>query len=463
MFTHFQRSLFGLLLIGSALFAEPVDIGDRLELFVDSLLVEELQGSAHLRLHRPTPEEVVLTTDEPWEGNVSGYFTVFQDGDLYRMYYRGLHYDAAADERAHRELTCYAESTDGVVWTKPALGLFEFNGSKQNNIVLDGLGTHCFTPFKDENPTCPPEARYKAVSRGSHERQGLYLFQSADGIRWSLISDDPVITDGRFDSQNLAFWDAPNGQYVTFFRDFRNGLRDIKTATSKDFLRWTKPKYLEYTGASREHLYTNAIRNYPRAPHIKLGFPTRLLPDQGNRTEPTLMASRDGERFFRWSDALIPEDAPEDRAGNRSNYAAWGLMKLPGKDRELSVYATEGYYAGPDSRLRRFSFRVDGFVSASAHGEPGAVLTKPVTFAGSHLQLNYVAGNDGNVQVELLDKSGEAFDGYSASNCAPLQGDAIAGEVQWKDGRNAESLIGETVQISFILQNADLYSFRFAK
>ena len=67
---------------------------------------------------------------------------------------------------AHREVTCYAESRDGIHWTKPELGLFEFNGSKQNNIVWDGPGTHNFTPFLDTNPACPPDAKYKALAGG---------------------------------------------------------------------------------------------------------------------------------------------------------------------------------------------------------------------------------------------------------------------------------------------------------
>ena len=59
------------------------------------------------------------------------------------------------------------------------------------------------------------------------------------------------------------------------------------------------------------------------------------------------MTSRDGVLFRRWSEELIPITAPKDRDGNRSNYMTWGLLQLPGNDRELSVYATEAYYAGP--------------------------------------------------------------------------------------------------------------------
>ena len=68
---------------------EPVKIGSRRELFVDDALVERLVGRAELRLHPPTPRDVALETSEAWEGNSTNYVTVFQDGDKYRMYYRG--------------------------------------------------------------------------------------------------------------------------------------------------------------------------------------------------------------------------------------------------------------------------------------------------------------------------------------------------------------------------------------
>ena len=68
--------------------SQTIDIGSRLELFVDDYLVEQLNG-AELRLHRPEPQNVAVRYDAPWEGNTCGYVTVFQDGDIYRMYYRG--------------------------------------------------------------------------------------------------------------------------------------------------------------------------------------------------------------------------------------------------------------------------------------------------------------------------------------------------------------------------------------
>ena len=69
---------------------EVIDVGARRELFVDRYLIESMDG-AELRLHRPTPREIAIVHDQPWEGNSSNYKTVFKDGDLYRMYYRGSH------------------------------------------------------------------------------------------------------------------------------------------------------------------------------------------------------------------------------------------------------------------------------------------------------------------------------------------------------------------------------------
>ena len=65
-----------------SLAAEPVSIGSRRELFVDDALVERLVGRSELRLHQPTPQNVALVTDEPWEGNATNYVTVFQDGEV---------------------------------------------------------------------------------------------------------------------------------------------------------------------------------------------------------------------------------------------------------------------------------------------------------------------------------------------------------------------------------------------
>ena len=446
---------------------DAINIGSRRELMVDEFLIERLDDLS-LQLHRPQPREVVLVTDKPWEGNTCAYYTIFQDGDKYRMYYRGAHWDEKANKSGHPEVVCYAESSDGIHWTKPELGLYEFAGSKANNIVWNGIGGHNFTPFKDTNPECKPDARYKALARGRSLRKadnssqhGLFAFQSANGIHWKLMHDQPVITEGAFDSQNLAFYDNVNGTYRDYHRWFNQGKRDIMLCTSSDFLNWTKPIGLKYTEQKREHLYTNAIRPYPRAPHLFIGFPTRYLPDEGQRVEPVFMTSRDGLHFNRWPEAVIPEDAPEDRKGNRSNYMTWGLVRLPGDNREFSVYATEAYYTGPDSRVRRFTYRVDGFVSASADAKGGRLLTRPLIFAGKQLEINFATSAAGSVRVEIQAADGNPVAGFTLSDCEKITGDSIAKVVKWNGNADLSALAGKPVRLLLELQNADLYSFQF--
>ena len=280
---------------------------------------------------------------------------------------------------------------------------------------------------------------------------GTFVTQRRSGVqtrfvRLSITRWNSLELDGRrtgdhrsaFDSQNLAFYDPVDGVYRDYHRWFNQGKRDIMLSTSNDFLHWTKPVGLKYVETAREHLYTNAIRRYPRAPHLLIGFPTRFLPEQSERVEPVLMASRDGLTFYRWPQAVISEDAPKDRHGNRSNYMTWGLLQLPGDDKHYSVYATEAYYTGPDSRVRRFTFRVDGFVAAHAGDQAGTLLTRPVTFDGKQLHVNVETAEQGSLRVELRDAAGEPIDGFTFADCRPIEGDFTDAAVHWKGGTLAE-------------------------
>ena len=103
------------------------------------------------------------------------------------MHYRGSNYDWSKKETTH-QVACYAESEDGIHWNKPELWLCDFEGSGRNNIVWMGPASHNFTPFKDSDPDCKAQARYKALGV---DGSGLLPFQSPDGIHWSLIQDEP--------------------------------------------------------------------------------------------------------------------------------------------------------------------------------------------------------------------------------------------------------------------------------
>lgn len=470
------------------------DIGSRRELFVDEFLIDSLRGARRV-LHHPTPREVAVERTAAWEGNVCSYTTVFQDGDLYRMYYRGDHrkYTAGKATATHPEVVCYAESADGIHWTKPELGLVEFAGSKRNNIVWDGAGSHCFTPFKDSRPDCPPPMLYKAVGRSAGKR-ALHAFYSADALHWQPLGAEPVIAKGAFDSQNLAFWDAHRGEYRAYVRDFRDGIRDIRTCTSPDFVNWTEPEFLQYADHAptlASQFYTNAITPYPRAPHLLLGFParfvdrgwtesTRRLPQRELRErvassaqhrgtgihDTMLMSSRDGERFDVWPESFIRPGIQRPgswfRGGARQN---WGLVEtasqFAGGPNELSVYVSEGRYQQEGSWVRRHTLRLDGFVSINAPLSGGELLTRPVRFVGDQLQINFATSVAGGVRVELQDAAGAAIAGYSLADCDEQFGDQLDRVVTWRSRPEVGSLAGQSVRLRVELKDADLYAIKF--
>lgn len=490
----------------------PIDIGTRRELFIDRFLIDRLGGGAEQRLHHPVPREIALVHDAPWEGTGSGYHSVFRDGDLYRMYYKAWHLEVSQGKLntgRHPLYCCYAESKDGIHWEKPELGLHEFQGSKANNIVMvsgtvGSLKVDAGHPavFKDENPHAPPESRYKAVLRSSGA-SGLIPYQSPDGIHWSPMGDQLILAGrGAFDSQNLAFWDPTIGKYRAYWRIFTAGVtnektwkpsghRAIRTAVSDDFLHWTDEADLTYEDSPSEHLYTNQVKPYYRAPHILIGFPTRYvergwspsmeaLPELEHRrmrsssadrygmaiTEGLLMASRDGVRFKRWNEAFLRPGI--ERVGTwhyGHQYIAWHVVEtaptLPGAPNELSLYASENYWTGESSELRRYTLRLDGFVSVSAPMSGGECVTKPLIFAGKELHLNFATSAAGTIRVELQQSDGTALPGFSLADCNEIFGDTVDRVVSWKSGGDVSSLAGKPVRLRFELKDADVYSYWF--
>lgn len=501
---HFLGSLSGVAWVGAGLgpissggAAEPStpeahDIGSRLELFVDDWLIDKLRGLER-RLHHPTPQNVALVADKPWEGNGGNYMTVFRDGDRYRMYYRGVHvvYSQGKFDEPHPEYTCYAESTDGIHWKRPNLGLFEVAGTRENNVILTretgGEATHNFSPLIDTRAGIVKEERYKALGGGG---KGLIAFGSADGIRWKKLREQPVITQGAFDSQNLAFWDTDRAEYRAYFRDFRDG-RDIKTCTSKDFLVWTDPVFLEYTPERISELYTNQILPYPRAPHLLLGFPTRytdrgwsaaakLLPQYDYRrirasqsqregtalTDGMFMSSRDRHRFAIWPESFIrPGLKLKGNWFYGDNYQSLGLVETPssidGAPEELSFYVTESSLQGESVRWRRHTLRIDGFVSVHAESSGGEMTTRPFRFTGKQLVMNYSTSIAGGIRVEIQDAQGTPIPGFALADGEELYGDSLGQGVPWKRGDDVSSLSGRVVRLRFVMKDADLYSIQF--
>lgn len=447
-----------------------VRIGSRVEMFIDDWLLER-SSDISLKLHPPERKEIVLTLDRPWEGPKSCYFTVLQEPGRIRLYYRGY---AVGDDDSVEQLTCYAESEDGLTFARPNLGMYSFAGSPENNILLKGLAGHNFCPFWDSSPDAAPEERYKAIGGvgrhpGSAVDAGLRSFASPDGIRWTLLQERPIMEKGSFDSQNVAFWDAAIGKYRCYTRYFssEHQVRAIQSSVSDNFRDWAAPVANGYAeGTPMEHFYTNATIPCPGAEHLYLSFPMRFVQERkkvpehphGGVSDTVLMTSRDGVHWDRTFAEAWCRPGPDPRNWTqRSGMVAYGCAELqPG---EWSFYISEHYFWN-DNRLRRLAVRKHGLGSLHAGGRERKVVTRPVLVEGQYLYLNYATSAAGSVRVEIQDEGGTPLEGFRLDDMELLYGDELDARAVWKSGADLRQWNGIPIRICFVLDDADLFSIR---
>ena len=117
-----------------------INIGSRRECFFDEYLINTEKTTADFRLHSPVRRETLITFDKPWEGSASTGECMVYDGEKYRLYYIGrkgiVEQDGIDEFVGMVYYHCYAESQDGVNWKRVNLGMFEFEGSTDNNITI---------------------------------------------------------------------------------------------------------------------------------------------------------------------------------------------------------------------------------------------------------------------------------------------------------------------------------------
>jgi hypothetical protein len=464
---------------------DVVDIGSRRELFVDHYLIDTLNGT-RLELNRPRDEGLVVRFDNPWELNFCGYCTVIKDGETYRLYYRGL--PKVNNDGPDDVVTCYAESKDGIHWKKPDLGLFEIQGTKQNNVILanDEPSTHNFSPFLDTRPNVPADERYKAIA--GLKSSGLLAYVSPDGIHWKKVQSEPVLPseavsyNWKFDSQNVAFWSPTEQRYLCYFRVGKDNFRRIARAESDNFLQWSTPELMEYRRPQGEvpivHHYTNQTHPYFRAPHISVATAARFMPgrqvisaqeaktigvDPGyfrDTSDAVFMTTRGGNVYdCTVLDSFIRAGIGIENWVSRTNYPALNVVQTG--PTEMSLYTNQNY-GQPTAHLRRYSMRLDGFISVRADYDGGEMQTRPFRFSGKRLTMNFATSAAGGVRVEIQDAEGNPLEGYSLEDAREQIGNEIERAVSWQGGGDLSSLSGRPIRLRFVMNDADLYAIRFA-
>ncbi len=154
-----------------------------------------LQRGVELRLfsHRATcgRTRVVLPpgpAGAPDSAHVAYYGTVIRVGDELWMWYLGQ-----GDDPTWHQRVCLAKSHDGYQWRKPNLGLVEYGGSRDNNLVDVGAAGHIAACVVIHDPADPaPERRFKMAFEDERYLNRLAVAFSADGLRWTESPANPV-------------------------------------------------------------------------------------------------------------------------------------------------------------------------------------------------------------------------------------------------------------------------------
>lgn len=466
--------------------AVPIQIGSGKQLFFDRKFIAESQN-VRIVMNPPVKAGVVLEADRPWEDfRLTSYFTVVQDGELCRMYYSCFSKDQwhTPDSWEKHAYLCYAESKDGVHWTKPDLGIVEFDGSTANNIlmrsVVDG------TVFID--PKAQRARRYKLLSTKGPHKGGLRVSYSSDGIHFTMPSQP--VSPWSPDSQQNAFWDNRIGKYVAYLR----GRPDMGITVPNRLVARVEMADIEKPWHARPQIvlatdgkdlpdvdfYTNACIHYRWAADAYFMFPAayhHFPPQMGNDglLDTSLAVSRDGVRWQR------TDRGPYVPLGLSDEWDALFIMMGVGIVRKGDLLYQ--YYNGVDlshggtrrmtdehrkkwrrwSKMGRVVQRLDGFCSADAAYDGGWLVTPPVVFEGDRLILNVNTSAAGQAFVALLTVDGKPIDGFAATDCDEVMTNSVRHVVTWKGTSDVSKLAGRPIRLRFEMRSTKLYAFQFQK
>ncbi len=443
------------------------------QLFLDDTWVEDAQRMVRLWHKADIFPEPVLRPEKPWEGaEVLLYGTVFRLGNKWRMYYIGRSGGWPAVS-----VLCVAESDDGLRWHRPVVGVVEFHGSKENNIVYQPINSPsvCYDPEDGDAP-------FKLIFHGSRTPDGPAGIQGAvskDGLHWSPLPRPLLAPTG--DHKYIMF-NKVHGKYVVFLR--RRNMRDdygtrcVFISESEDFRTFSEPELIlkpDLIDPPDVEFYMMA--GYPYA-DMYLGLIERYhgVPDM---IDMTLAWSYDLRNWHRpvSREAFIGPEYPWNRLWSSNNSAP-----------PIQVGNQLWFYFGGRSgahfhikngppkyaAIGMATITVDRFASLSAGFRQGRVVTKPMVWPGGDLLLNasttrnldgYPLDGGGEMQVEVWDEGERPIDGFSG-DCrtrfegnVPTRKDTSPAVLRWPKDRSLNELAGRRIRLVFYMRDSHLYSF----
>ena len=450
-------------------------------------------------------DEPIFEGEKPWEES-SAWVSVLYDGGKYRMWYNSGH------EGRKGLVVSYAESDDGIHFERPRLGVIEFLGSRDNNIVYTGGHMGVSPEFGNVfiDPNAEEGERYKLVHA---EWNGHFVFDllehkrvftgkagtlrgaySPDGIRWTRYMED--FLPHYPDSQNAATWDPTLGKYVLYHRTtseygglevpglhakpMRRG-RSVGRIESDDFRNWSASELAlapDSLDTLNTDIYNSAYSRHPDNPNAHYMFPSFYRHYEGC-FEVQVCVSRDNRNWHRLPrETFIP-------LGARGEFDSFIISVAPGfvpvsKDEWALYYRSGNGPHGPNehilknmteaekaafaSRVSRVVLKRDRVVGIEAKDEPGHFSTRTVSFEGDLLRVNVEpTGPNPELRVQLINwEDGTPIEGYTFEQCQPMATDSLDEVVRW-EGREriGPEVPREAVRLHFRLRDTRIYAFQF--
>ncbi len=474
-----------------------MNIGNRKQLLVDNYVVEDTWNLKRV-VTRPVKhhKNPVLLADQPWEdysrpghrsNNKSLHATAVlydQDEGLFKLWYNSSHFVHwnSPEDNTFTYWIGYATSQDGLVWEKPNVGLFDFNGSKENNVVLTGEWWATGGTVLKENHETDPSRRYKLLytdifgvqsperlvedAKAHKLRPGICIAYSPDGVHWTPHGTNPVI-EGESDTMNTMFWDEQLERYVLFMRPpvyAGRWKRRVARAESPDLIRWSFPE----TVVTPDELDPVEMYGMPVFPYegIYFGLLQMYYSDTSMTIDTQLTFSRDG---ILW-DRLPTRETFMERGiehGQAREFDRGMLFPLPPVTvgDELWFYYTghnvlhNEKSGSNESSVGLAILKRDRFIARTpVRPNDGVLVTKSFPCEGDELSINASASN-GQIQVEVLTEAGEVVEGFGRDECQPFKSDSFSHSVQWKRGA-LSSIRGTRIRFKFFLNEASLYAFQ---
>ena len=476
-------------------------IGLQKQLLVDDYLISEKRNVSR-SLGKVTKHGVVLEPSLPTDyddndphGNpVSpdfGFMTSVlwnEDAEKFQMWYIAWRHAG----------TGYAESTDGIHWTKPSIGV-GVTDEEPGNIIKRAQSFSCAI-----DPTVAwghPEKFKAGLDSNLDEVCQAALAYSADGIHWNDYNNGAPVTGRAADFDNQILWDPIKGKYRLMtrtdmgaiggpkeYRAFRimyhrtNDLMNDPTnwETVADRIVVDDPLgQLTPDGVPRlqfhwvtcwiyEGIYFNLISLYTED---SLGMDS---PECDEVIDCYIGTGRDGVNFDRgWiyeRKPFIPRggagDFDLDRVLHASEILTVGdehWIYYTGRNEHRTPGFCENWQS---NQIGLAKLPLDRFVCLEAGDEWGQVTTKPFTLDGDTLEVN-IDASEGGFLVEILDADNQPYVDSEKklefdwdNNRIYRNVDGLRLSPRWRGDRNLESLVGKVVRLRFHLRNAKLYAFQ---